>query len=786
MLDPLLTPLAVLHFLALTGLLAWFARARLGLDRKEAPFFVLLLLWASLVLAAPGAGAFGALGSLKVYAPLTFLAAWLMAAWLRSLWRRPPAEPLLPKTSWSFAAIEHGRARRFLFWFLAGTLALFALISLIIGQCVYPDNADSMIYRLPRAFWYVGNGTLLHPFSSPDNRLLFYPLNGVSLYFPLVLYNLPGTWHALPSFVAWSAIVYATYRFARVLGAERLLALFAAWLVGMTPSVLAQATSTNDEILASGAFLCALYMGWRWLVSGRHAYFFMAGLAIGLSAGTKLHIVFLLPMIAAAVAIGLWPLRAAPAKLAGFCRAVGGRTFLSTLAIVALMFLPFLFYNYLSVGRAYFLDEFKNDVFNLSASARIGFQNLLIYLSQMIVSPVADMNAWPVANDRQAFNSSLNALVNPLIEPFLNKDPSHYHLNYRFVGVTIPVSVRFVEFSLWAGFVWLLWPLQALLAARRAAQARGVFVVLALTPPLWLLLWSFSTLYMEGTATYFSFYLVCAAPAALMAFLPIGRSALGEARWVVLAIVAFTNLVIDHNLVMYSGFRAIPDLFYARRLPYDWLLTEDGIIKEIRAADKIRVVFIHEKTPYFGYMHWHPSARYFSPFLLESALPPDVLQLLPVSSLNQYGFMPLKVPNKVTPGLTYLGAVRAIGREAIFAVGRGVETRHPDESNYLVLQAIAEHKGARGWTVSLSETPLGFAPEDRLGFAYEVRQDGGFSASREERPSPAASFSLPCGPHECRTFLTTVVTSSWSGKELTRATYQIGSGGSWLPEGSEY
>ncbi len=789
MLDLILTPAAFLHALALIGLILWACRQR-KLPWRDAPFFVALLLWATLVLTAHFAGALNALNRLDVYVPLSFTALGMMMTLVTVLWRIPVAPPLLSKPALPFATIEHDKTRRIVFWFLIVTLALFALISLILGQSVYPDNADSMIYRLPRAIWYVSHGNLLHPFDAPDNRILYYPLDGVALYIPLVLYNLPGTWHAMPSFLAWLMIVYTTYRFGRALGGDRVLALLAAWLVGMTPSILAQATSTNDEIITAAVLLCSFYMGWRWLVTGRHVYFLMAGVALGLSAGTKLHIVFLLPIALITAAIALWPLRQAPARVRLWGKAIGWKTALITTAMVAVMFAPFLFYNYASVGRFYFFDDFKKDVFNLSASLAVGFQNLLIYLSQMLLSPIADMNMWPVANDRQGFNTALNNLFNPLIKPFLSQDPAHYHLNYRFVGVTIPVSVRFVEFSLWSAFVWLFWPWQGILALKQKFPLRGLFFLFAMTPPLWLLLWSFSTLYMEGTATYFTFYLICAAPAAIMLFTPIKKTVWHELRWVTVAVVVLSNLIICHNLVMYSGFRALPDLFFARTLPYDWLLAEERIIDEIRAADRIRIVMTHEKMPYFGYMHWNPKATYYSPFLINdpASIPnyQDVLQILPISGLSMYGYMPVKIPQKKTVGATYLGAVRAIGREAIFAVGHGIEKKYPEESTYILMQARIEQKDKEKWDILMGSNPMGFSPDDQLTFGYDIMLDGNLLARRDPLKDPAFNVSLPFNPAGKKVAVTIVIGSAWSGKELTRVTYPLGDGSSWLPEGGEY
>lgn len=790
MYDWLLTPAFVLHGLTLVSLLVWLSRS-LKLDRREWPFFVLMGLWVVLVLTGHLASSFEKLGTLGVYTPLSFVSLGFWVILLHHFVKKGARAPLLAHVTMAFPLPESQKVQTFLWRFLWISLGLLALSCFVIGMNVYPDNADSMIYRLPRAFWYVSNDSFLHPFKSIelDNRLVYYPLNGVALYIPLVLYGMPGTWHSLPSMIAWVMVVYTAYRFARDLGAPRLWGLFAGWLIGLTPSVLAQSISTNDEIIAACALLVSLYMGLRWLLSGREVYFLMAGMAVALSAGTKLHIVFLLPILAV---LALYPVYRAARDRALFSKwkkAVSLETLVTTLVAMIVLFAPFLLYNYLSTGRWYFFNDFKTDVFNLSASFRVGFQNLLIYFSQLIFSPIADMNFWPVANVRQRFNTQLNAIFDPLIRPLLDSDPSHYHLGYRFVGITLPVSVRFVEFSLWSAFVWLLWPWQIALSLKSKSVLRPAVVLFAAIPLFWLVFWSFTTLYMEGTATYFAFYIICAAPAAVIIFSKINRPLWHELRWVTLVLVVVTNALICTNLVMYSGFRALPDLYYARKLPYDWLLTEDRIIKEIRASKNVRILHTHDKQPYFGYMHWNPRATYYTPYDLDYATVlnvPDFLEVLPISGLNQYGFMAFKIPDKATPGLTYLGAVRGIGREAIFANGNGVDRRYPDDTGYIVLQAIGEPLPDNKLRIYLGHKAYGYNENDHLTFEHEVKMQGRLLYKTEPLSTPLAKIVMAVNLAQAPVEVVTIIRSAWSGAEVARGAYLLSSQGSWLPEGSEY
>ncbi|MDD3288342.1 MAG: hypothetical protein PHX43_04985 [Alphaproteobacteria bacterium] len=774
------------HMLLLAGGAALVAH-RLKFPRRDWPFIVFILVWVDLVLAGHIASLAQSLNNLGFYIGASVVSLGALALVLRYV--HTASAPLMEYPRLEFASINNPGARKFTLWALGITSGLVLFFALVVVTSSYPDNADSIIYRLPRAFWYVSNGSFLHPFDALDKRLIFYPLDGVALYVPMVLYALPGVFHNFPSLIMWLAVAYSSYRFARELGAEKLIAFFAAWLVSMTPNIMAQSVSTNDEILASAALLVGLFMGWRWLVTGTRSYFLLAALSVGLSVGTKLHIVFLSPLILVALGIAVVRVVRSPQLIKKWAEAIGSRAGVVSVIAALVMIVPFLFYNYASSNRFYFLGDFAHDVFNLKSSLQGALQNLLIYTSQMVFAPIADLNVWPISSDRQSFNNMLNKITAPLIVPFISKDPSFYHASYRFVGVTIPVSVRFLEFSLWAGFVWTLWPLQIALIAKnlKSFALKPLFLLLAMTPLLWLVLWSFSTLYMEGTATYFSFYLTVAAPAAVLLFLPIRRNIFNELRWVMIVIVALTSFVIVGNIFAYSGFRSVPDIVRTANWPFDWLLFDREIVKEIRKADRIRVVYTHEKMPYFAFMRWNPRAIYTDPY---KPLPEKdtnrTLQIIPASSFNFSGFMPVKIPGKLTPGATFLGLMRGIGREAIFAVGNDVEKRHVNESDYIIPQ-IKVYTNKGGFVVSLvPENVAGYNYDDNLEFRYEIRAGENFLQVRDWSRNIGMLEAIKNDPTEYQHHLTIKVRSAWSHKELATRSYQILGPGAWLPDGPEY
>ncbi len=789
MFDPFIFALFLLHAALLTGLNLRFLRRR-GVSLADALPATALVLWVVIVMAGHSASLFSSLGSLPVWSGFSFLWGAALLGVNQILLHRPKAAALLTPPKISFWNPADSLQKR-LAIFLIVSFAFYALCEIVLGFSVYPDNADSMIYRLPRAFWYVSHDSFTHPFVATDKRLTFYPLDGVALYVPLVLYNLPGTLHALPSLCAYFMIVFVVFRFARELGASKTTSFLAAWLVGLTPSILAQATSTNDEILAAVAMLLALLMGWRFLITGKPFFAFWAIVAVGLSAGTKMHIVYLLPLFAAFLFLIVGHLSRAPKDFKKWARAIDPKAGVGGLFLSAVMVFPFFLYNYVSTGRFYFFDEFAPQVFNLNASLHGFIQNLVIYLAQMVFAPVADLNFWPDANARQVFNAALNAIVDPLVSPFIDPDPSFYHMSYRYVGVTLPVSVRFVEFSLWSGFIWLLWPLQAIGAARQKAfPLRRAFLFLAMVPPAWLLIWSMTTLYMEGTATYFTYYLIVACPAAIFALAKPTLGKMSEGRWFVIVVVGLTNMLISFNLLMYSGFRALPDLYFARRWPYDWDLMDQHVIDEIRHADQIRIAETHEKMPYFAYMHWHPTARYLTPY---EAIDPSAynwektLQIAPISSLRMYGFMPIKLSEKKIPGLTYLGTIRAIGREIVFARGMDLAQRNPSESTYIVARAIVtKNPKDDTWQIAVNDAPMGVAPEDNLEYKYELLMNGERVAGSDWSADPRFSLPMQHNPYEMNLTLRTQVRSGLSHKQLGDVSYLLSQVGAWLPDEAEY
>ncbi len=777
MMDVLMVALGLAHFAALICLILFYCQ-HMRLPAREWPLMVFLLLWSALVTTGYLVSIFDALNSLSSYIMASFVGLGIVLLGHRATFAAAQKSPYAKIENPAFAVITSPKVRRFLWWLLIGTLAAEFAVHLVTCFSFYPVNADSLNYRLPRVFFYISHGNVLHPFDSVDKRITFYPIDGILLYVPLALYGVSSIFFALPSLFAWLGIGYVSYRFARALQADRLIATLAMWFVAMTPSILVEASSTNDEILTAVPLLIGLFFMWRWLVSGAEHYIFLAVLGLGLCIGTKLHIFFLIPIAILGLLWFAWFLWRRKQSWRQWLPPV--RFSVLAISLLALAFLGpmFLLLNYISSGQFYFLADTAQQVLNTGASLQDALQNFMIYVSSMIIAPIADLNFWQSFHEREITNQYLNSIFLPLLKPFVDPDPKYYHITYRFQGVIIPTSVLLVEYGLWPGFAWLLWPLQAAGFKNQKFTLRPLLMLIAATPVLWLVIWSCVTLYMEGVPTYFSFYLMCAAPAMSLALTRAQTPRSNRGRWIFLALVMITNIVIDGNVAINNTFRGLWHFTENQPWPYDWLRFERPTIQEIERAKKIHIAITHSKVYYFAFMRWNPRAIYYSPY---QPSPPgkDILHILSTPSEFMYGFLPITVPHKDTPGITYLGRIRGVDNEAIFAYGNGVDQRWPDESNYISMHLTIKPE-RNMYNVSVDPSIAGLNSADQLEFKYQIRDETGKVVY--ERPwdsKPVFNTDLPRDPAQYQYFIGVSVRSISQPEDVVTEAFGLAGKGAW-------
>ena len=150
-----------------------------------------------------------------------------------------------------------------------------------------PNNADSIVYHLTRVAHWAQEGSIAHFATHYTAQLELAPLHELNL---LHLHLLAGT-DRLDGFVqlaAFGVVVVAVAEVVRLLGAAKEVQVVAAVLAAATPSVLLEATSTQNNLFAAalGIALVMVMLAWEPLVRpGPPAV--VLGLAAGLMVLTK-------------------------------------------------------------------------------------------------------------------------------------------------------------------------------------------------------------------------------------------------------------------------------------------------------------------------------------------------------------------------------------------------------------------------------------------------------------------------------------------------------------------
>lgn len=297
-----------------------------------------------------------------------------------------PIEPDAgPRNPWLLAAV-------------AGTLLAMLLANLAIAATYVPNNYDTLTYHLPRVMYYLGHNSLAH-FETADFRQVYYPFNFNLLQLLCLVYWAPLQAVNFFDVAAWVIAGLAVYRISRLCGGSFDAALLAAWLTCTSTEILAQATSTILDLPAAAAFVCALTFALRWRRSRRASDALLAGLALSLSAGTKLTVAFFGPAMVL-VFVVLFHQHWLRNETRGFFRST--RAWIGPALLAIALCAPFLLYNYKATGElmTHRMDFTLNKPFSLGCVWQTG----KTYLVQLFFEPlgrftfdqevIASLNQW--------------------------------------------------------------------------------------------------------------------------------------------------------------------------------------------------------------------------------------------------------------------------------------------------------------------------------------------------------------------------------------------------------
>lgn len=317
------------------------------------------------------------------------------------------------------------------------SLAPIAWANLRIASTYAPNNFDSLAYHLPRAMFYLGQGTLAH-FDTGNDRQLFFPFNYNLLQVFGFVHGAALQVHNFFNLASWVVAGVALYRLCRLSSCSPNAALVATWLALTSTQILAQATATTNDLPTGAALLCTLVFALRWRATRQTSDALLAGLAFGLGAGSKLTVVFFAPaigLIGATLLFQSWRSGAIGAFLAGV------RAWILPAAAALALASPFAIINLAETGKwqTSTYDYTLNRPFKFASS----LQTAEAYLAQLFIEPVhrftlnagftEKLNAWgsralfPHWNEAYAFSPFY------LFPPDLNED----HVWFGFTGAFV-------------------------------------------------------------------------------------------------------------------------------------------------------------------------------------------------------------------------------------------------------------------------------------------------------------------------------------------------------------
>jgi hypothetical protein len=754
---------ALVYLVVLSGILAAGVKSsRLGWPGTLIAIFVLV--WSVLILTAQTLSLFSAINVTSAYIALSIFVAAATSIGLRRI-------PLERDLSFPpFPSPFGPRATKHLAWFLAVTGGLVFIGHLILAYGLLPANPDSIVYRFPRAYWYFGQGSLMHISNHAEPRPLYYPFNGTLAYLPLIHFQVGPRLFFAQSLLSWLIIALTTYAFARDLGGPRVIAAATAWLICLTPNVQIQALSTNDEIIAAAPLLVGLYFLHRWY-HGRQLFDALIGvIGVSISVGAKLHAMFYWPLLIGIAVMLVVHYRSALREARTWLTLRGMSVLAVMVMVVAVFGLSFIAYNYASAGRATdwaFNDQILNKPFN----GRAALQTIVLYASQVVLTPIADLHLVVDSTPRAYHYEAFNRVFAPLFS-WVDNGPAFTSASYRFSGVNSPSAVVFNEVTVFIGFTWLVALVAGAWLVRRWKDPRLVWARFQLASlPVWIVTFAASTRYIEGFSTYLSYATIIAAPALVYAFAPVHRPRLDRARWALLAFVGAAHCFFAVSILLTSSPQNLIALSRAPHWPVSrGFLVDSAVEDEIGRAK----AGVYDHTIAWGQPHWvfmvyHPEIPQFLsrnplPIPVPAGAPDDPSSvtlrysryvLMPragVPYLHVYSFpqipayghaVPIHISDKATPGLTWAGDLLfALGPEWVFAAGNGVETRFPGRDKYIVLPfaEMSDFGRISEPIVHFSSMVYGLGIEDDLKFRFELKIDGKVVASTDWKATPDAEL----------------------------------------------
>jgi hypothetical protein len=474
------------------------------------------------------------------------------------------------------------------------------------------------------------------------------------------------------------------------------------WICLLTPNVLVQAASGNDEVMAAGPIVIGLGFALEWLHTSRMRYALLAGIGIGLGFGTKLHWAFYVVFLGtAAVFLAVVVFRRPEYRLQLSRRAPA---VLAAALVATPLAGAFLVSNYIST-KHFTATEFNNLVLNTPFRLSLAREKILTSTGEMLLSPIPDLLPPSNSAERQATYSDFNKFFMKCCFTSLVETTKRSPEGYKFLGPADQLAFQPAETTVWLGFLPHFLILVGLV---QVFTRRLPFACITLMLAFWF--WHFTytmqTRYIWWACTYYAFPAVVST-AALGLVWDFARSSRGAASRLLVAgfaVVIGTHMLLAGNLLVFGGLRNLQFVWGpAVAAPHP---VDKPVATALESARKVYIPGSHWEILYWNFMRFNPGARYTTgpAFRAPSA---DTLMLLPISPVSSIatgpretltsGTFPARLPGGSAPALTYVGQADS---DNIFAQGDGIETRYPDRARYALLRVEWRQDTATGTLLS--------------------------------------------------------------------------------------
>ncbi len=340
------------------------------------------------------------------------------------------------------------------------TLAPLVYASICIAGTYVPNNYDSLTYHLPRVMFYLGQDSLAH-FATGNDRQIYFPFNFNLLQLFGLIYSPPLQAVNFINLTMWGLAGVAVYRLGRLGGCSANAALIAAWLALTSTQILAQATATTNDLPAGTGLLCMLVFVLRWRSTRRTRDALLAGLAAGLTVGSKLTVIFFGPAAAVIVLWLAWQ-HWRRGETRGFFQGV--RAWVGPGLIAFALASPFAVINIAEKGQ--WINHTYDFTLNRPFAAASVVQTTEAYLAQLFLEPLhrftfhleftEQLNAWAERVLFPHWNAGYAFSPFYLFPPDLNEDHVWFGLAGPFIFLcAIFCLLRFRVRS--TPIVWLAW-----------------------------------------------------------------------------------------------------------------------------------------------------------------------------------------------------------------------------------------------------------------------------------------------------------------------------------------